>query len=271
MNRNIIHGQQLPDYIELLQSEGQYWFLGQEIQKKLGLSDGAIKAALWRLGKKHAISRIRGDFYVVVPPEHRAAGCLPAQWFIEPLMKYLGLPYYVALLSAASMEGAAHQQIMILQVMTTKPLRKIIAGNQHIQFYYKPSIDEDLLDTRKTPTSYFKLSKPELTASDLVRYANGFDQLQQAATVIYELAEKLNTKLLAKLVHEQKVNVTTAQRLGYLLERIGTNLNLRDLELTVNQQKPRYIPLVFSKTNIACEKNQRWHLLVNEQLELDEL
>jgi hypothetical protein len=47
---------------------------------------------------------------VVVPPEYREAGCPPASWFIHDLMRFLGQPYYVALLTAAAIHGAAHQQ-----------------------------------------------------------------------------------------------------------------------------------------------------------------
>jgi len=272
MNRNNNQHQQFPKYIESLQSTGRYWFSGNEIQQKLGLSSNAIKAALWRLTQQRAICRIRKDFYVIVPPEHRSAGCLPAQWIIEPLMEYLGLPYYIALLSAASTVGAAHQQVMFLQVITTKPLRKIEAGNQRILFYYKPAIDKDWLDTKKTPISSFKLSKPELTAFDLVHYANGFEQLQHAATVIYELKEILNTEKMASLVNDHKVAVTTAQRLGYILEKIiEADFELDDLELAIMKKKPRYIPLVSSKANARYGKNPRWHILIDEELELDEL
>ena len=40
-------------------------------------------------------------FYVIVPPECRQLGCLPAGQFIPALMEQLGLGYYVGLLSAA--------------------------------------------------------------------------------------------------------------------------------------------------------------------------
>lgn len=273
MNMNsLIENKQLPNYIDSLQSQGEYWFLGVDVQKELMLSDGAIKAALWRLGKKNKVCRVRGDFYVIVPPEHRSAGCLPAQWFVDPLMSYLKLPYYVALLSAASLHGAAHQQVMMLQVMTSKPLRKIIVGNQQIQFHFKSEIEESWLDQNKTPMSYFKLSNPELTAIDLVRYANSFDQLQQVATVIYELVERLDSKQLAGLVSESAISVTSAQRLGYILDSIiHTDLDLSVLELAINAKKPRYIPLISGKTDGQHERSERWHVLIDGQLELDEI
>lgn len=264
--------EQLSEYLDYLQENGEYWFFGSSIQEKLGLSDGALRAALWRLGKKKRLCRIRDDFYVIIPVEHRSAGCLPAQWFIDPLMKHFNLPYYVALQSAASIHGAAHQQVMMLQVMTDKPFRKIIAGNQHIHFYCKSNIEEVGVLQSKTPMSHFKLSSPELTVFDLVRYANSFEKLQQAATVIYELAEKIVPARLAKLFDKSNISVTVAQRLGYILDQvIDTELDLSALEFIIAAKKPRYILLTSGKKDQAYEKNKRWHILVNAQLELDEL
>jgi hypothetical protein len=40
-------------------------------------------------------------------------------------MEYLELPYYVALLSAAAIHGAAHQKSQEFQVITNKSLRTI--------------------------------------------------------------------------------------------------------------------------------------------------
>ena len=57
----------LKQYIEALQSDGQYWFLLGEAKQSLGLSESALTKALWRMNQKHAICRIRKDFYVIVP------------------------------------------------------------------------------------------------------------------------------------------------------------------------------------------------------------
>lgn len=38
--------------------------------------------------------------YVIVPPEHQAYGCIPAEELIPILMEHLQADYYVALLSA---------------------------------------------------------------------------------------------------------------------------------------------------------------------------
>jgi len=44
-------------------------------------------------------------------------------------MRYLDQPYPVALLGAATLHGAAHQQPMLFQVMTDRPSRPACAGS----------------------------------------------------------------------------------------------------------------------------------------------
>lgn len=269
MKRDKEH-KQFPQYIAELQAKGQYWFVGAQIQQEMGLSKGALRLALYRLMKKQGICRIRNDFYVIVPLEHQIAGCIPALWFIDAFMKYLDLSYYVAMLSAASLEGAAHQQVMALQIITTKPQRPIIAGNQRINFYYKQKLPTANLIDKKTPLSYCKVSNPELTACDLVRYINSSGQLHSVATVLYELAEKLNVDMLIQLLDKKFVLLSVMQRLGYILENIRAPLSLDTLALAITERNPRYIHLIDNQKKII-RKEPRWHILVDDLIEIDEL
>jgi len=41
--------------------------------------------------------------------EYRVAGAPPASWYIDDFMKAVGTPYYVGVLTAAALHGAAHQ------------------------------------------------------------------------------------------------------------------------------------------------------------------
>jgi predicted transcriptional regulator of viral defense system len=68
---------------------------------------------------------IREGFYVIVPLEYASSGILPPEWFIDELMKFLRQPYYVGLLSAAAIHGAAHQQPQEFHVVIPEALRSI--------------------------------------------------------------------------------------------------------------------------------------------------
>src|SRR5579885_2293997 len=121
-------------FIEALQSSGRYVFTKEEAHRALRLSDIALKNALWRLVRSGRVASPRRGFYVVVPPEYKAAGSIPPSWFIRELMTYLDRPYYVGLLSAAALHGAAHQAPHELQVVTDRPLRIVEIGQVRIRF-----------------------------------------------------------------------------------------------------------------------------------------
>lgn len=265
------YNQTLFHHLEYLQTEGQYWFLRKNVIKTLGLSDNAFKVAAYRLIVKGKLKRLRGDFYVIVPLEYHATGSLPATWFIDSLMNHLKQRYYVGLLTAAALQGAAHQQPMVFQVITNKPTRAITAGQVRIEFHYKKNIIPHFYQPQKTASGTMNMSTPEMTAFDLVRYINAAGQINHVATVLCELAERLNSETLAQLLKNNEVDITVAQRLGYLLDALQLPI---DLNLLANQLKQKKIfrrLLVLASDQPIIEYNQRWHILVNERVEPDEL
>ena len=80
-------------YIENLAAAGRYHFGSTEAKVALEVSSAAAKVALNRLAKKGAIASPARGFYVIIPPEYRLLGCLPADQFIPSLMKSLNLTY----------------------------------------------------------------------------------------------------------------------------------------------------------------------------------
>src|SRR5947207_2043165 len=128
----------LATFLEVLQASGRYTFRRTEALKALGISPVALKHALWRQAKAGRVAAPRRGFYVIVPPEYRAAGSPPADWFIDDLMTtHLGRPYYAGLLTAAALHGAAHQAPQEFQVVTDRPLPMIEMGRLRIRFVKK--------------------------------------------------------------------------------------------------------------------------------------
>src|ERR1700753_361629 len=96
------------EFIVELAARGRYHFTTDEAVASLGGHVPAVRAALRRLKAKGQIADPHRGFHVVVPPEYRRLGCLPADQFVPQLMEQLAEVYYVALLSAAELHGAAH-------------------------------------------------------------------------------------------------------------------------------------------------------------------
>ena len=67
-----------------------------------------------------------------------------------------------------------------------------------------------------TPRGTIRVSTPEATAFDLVAYAHHIGGLDQAATILAELAEQIDPEQLR--LFAETVPVPWAQRLGYLLD-----------------------------------------------------
>ena len=93
-------------FLDDLQAQGRYSFTDAEARDAVTSSPRAAAEALRRLRADGRVATPRKGFDVIVPPEYREAGCPPASWFIDDLMRFTGRPYYVALLSAAAVHGA---------------------------------------------------------------------------------------------------------------------------------------------------------------------
>jgi predicted transcriptional regulator of viral defense system len=186
----------LPLYIDKLQQHGSYSFTKLRAQRETGESDPALKLALWRLARKRRIVPVREGFYVIVPLEYASSEMLPPEWFIDDMMKFLQQPYYVGLLSAAAVHGAAHQQPQEFHVVVQKASRNIRVGRLFIRFFAKATLQTSAIERLKTPTGYMHVATPAVTALDLVTYASRVGGFERVATVLQELGEKLTAPML---------------------------------------------------------------------------
>jgi len=188
----------LGELVDALQASGRYTFRREEALAALEVSAGAFTKAMRRLAAKQRIVAPRRGFFVVVPLEYRSAGAPPASWFVDDLMTFHGRRYYVGLLSAAALHGAAHQQPQQFQVVTDRPLRPTVVGRSSIRFFYKRELSSTPTAEIKTETGTLRTSTPEATAFDLVRYVAGAGNLNNVATVLAELAEVIDAERLVR-------------------------------------------------------------------------
>ena len=134
-------------------------------------------------------------------------------------MEYIGKPYYVGLLSAAALHGAAHQQPQEFFVLTTSKQLATYKKGIKINYVIKSQIPSQFLEEKKTQTGYIKVSSPELTALDLVYYNLRVGGMNRVATVLRELVESMNTdKIESELI--KLLSIPTTQRIDYLLETV---------------------------------------------------
>lgn len=255
------------EFLESLTAKGRFCFDIPELANASGKSEGAVRNALHRLKSAGKVAMPVRGFYVYLPPEYRALGCLPPDQFIPQLMERAKEPYYAALLSAALYHGAAHQQPQEFQVIVAKPRKPIRCGKVRVRFVVRHNVEEMPVIMRNTQRGQIRVSSPETTAFDLAGYPKPVGGLSSAATVIAALAEKLDPKLLAEAAKLSPI--AWAQRLGYILEFVKAKGKAKGLAEYVDENKPVPSALIAGKSIKGAEKNSRWRLYMNGSLEVD--
>lgn len=255
------------DYIARLASGGRYHFGSRDAQEALGVSADAAKLALNRLAKQGQIASPARGFYVIVPPEYRSLGCLPADQFVPALMKKLDQPYYMGLLSAAQYHGAAHHRPQEAQVMVAKSRRPVAAGAVRVAFIVRKDVARVAVQPFNTPRGTVLVSTPEATAVDLVGYPHHVGGLDQLATVLGELAETLDPVKLVTAA--QAAPVSWAQRLGYLLEQVDAADRAAPLKSHVRARARQTAVLLPTAPLGGAPRDEGWKLLVNADVEAE--
>jgi predicted transcriptional regulator of viral defense system len=254
-------------FIDERQSRGRYSFVLDEIGAETGRSAIAIAASLRRLKAQRRVVSPRRGFFVIVPPEYRSAGSPPASWFIDDLMRFLGQPYYVGVLSAAAIYGAAHQQPQVFQVITDRPTRPARAGRVHVVFHAGRPIERRHTELKQTETGTMLVATPETTAFDLVHYQAAAGHLGNVATVLRELAERLDGSALVTLAAVYAV--PDVQRLGYLLEQSGQPGLADPLAAWLVTRRVRPVALAPGESRGDLPSENRWRVIPNEAVEAD--
>lgn len=255
------------DLIEILASKGRYSFTSKEARDVLKVSPDASKLALNRLTKQGLIATPARGFYVIIPPEYRSLGCLPAEQFIPDLMKAKGLDYYAGLLSAAQYYGAAHQRPQEFQVFVQKNRRPLHCGKVRVKFIARKNIDDVPVRTFNTSRGDLRVSTAESTAIDLAGYPEHVGGLDQVATVLSELANEIGASALVEAA--ATAPITWVQRLGYLLELVDAENAAAGIREYVAQHAREYTMLIPGDSNNGGHRLQNWKLVVNAELEPD--
>ena len=254
-------------YIRGLLERGQHHFTTEDAVQALGSDRKPITRALKRLISKGELASPQRSFYVVVPPEYKALGCLPAEQFIPHLMEKVGESYHVGLLSAAQLHGAAHHRPQRFQVMVSRPRSSIVCGKIYVDFHVRKGLDLVATVAMNTPRGPVRVSSPEATALDLVGYAKYAGGLDNVATVLVDLAEAIDA---GRLVEEAaKAPLAWSQRLGFLLELVEASEVASALLPFVQEHATRVAPLDASLSRTRSERSEHWRIAINTDVEVD--
>lgn len=261
-------------WIEECQSKGKLAFSLAELKQSFeNDSETSLKRVLDRLSEKEKVVSIFKGYYVIIPPQYSSKGILPTAMFIDGLMEFLERKYYVALLNAAALHGASHQQPQEYFVVTEYPVLRATNKKGLIINYIstRQLPPETLIEKKKTETGYINTSNPLLTAIDLISYEKKIGGLNRASTVINELFETVKRNV----VSEELINyasVSSLQRLGFILEEILNKKEIADRIFSLCKKagiKFYLIPLKASGKKNKEFLSEKWKLMINTEIEID--
>ncbi|MGH2363711.1 MAG: type IV toxin-antitoxin system AbiEi family antitoxin domain-containing protein [Chloroflexota bacterium] len=253
---------------EDLAARGRYVVTTDEIADLIGPSPNT-SGRLVRLRRSGRLVSPAKGLYVVVPPEYRAWGAPPAEWFIDGMMARLSRRYYVGLLTAAALHGAAHQAAQVYQVVVDKKLEDRDLGRVRLRFYQSShlpdAIDARAVERRTSQTGYYQVSDRELTAIDLVEFQQVAGGLGNIATVLSELGQLRGDHLAQLTLARPKAVV---RRLGWLLSRFSPETDVSSLRDAAAPDPSHPVPLDPGDDS-GGPVDAAWGVAVNTEIEAD--
>jgi hypothetical protein len=153
-------------------------------------------------------------------------------------------------------------------VITSRPLRPIRVGRARIRFLVKKHLAKTPVSDVKTYTGTMRVSTPEATALDLVRYVDSVGHLGNVATVLTELAESMTGTRLLRAARAS-TELSNVQRVGFLLDLVGAESVTSPLAGWLESQHTNLVALRPGISAKDSKRNERWQVLVNENVEAD--
>jgi predicted transcriptional regulator of viral defense system len=250
---------------ERLIGEGRYWVTTAEAAELLGREKRMVYPRLAELEKAGKLFSPAKGLYVVVPAEYRSWGVVPAEWFIDPMMRHLDRSYYVAFLSAASRHGAARQAPQTFQVVVDRHLADREIGRVRLHFVASGDIaDADRTQMNSHTGSYFVATR-EMTLVDLAWRPREGGGMGNVATIVKDMGS-LSGERLARLATRR--GRSTARRLGWLLENLRSDVDVFWLKQVARPAEGSPAVLV-PGNRLRGPVDSTWGLRLNGTLESD--
>ena len=248
-----------------LLSEGTNTVTIDDIDSRTRVTRNAVYLGVkYAMDRKRLFSPARG-LYVVVPPEFRSIGVVPATHFIDPMMNHLGVEYYLGLATAASWWGSSHHASQEFQVIANGRLPDRAIGNVRLRFISRARLDDKAIRRIAGPRTMLNVSTPDLTAVDLASNPAHVGGLSNVATILAELPDLDGPRIAALAKHRTRAD---ARRLGWLLSLVRHDVNLRALRNVADPNHGQPTRLASNKLRTG-HVDTEWNVLVNTSVEPD--
>jgi hypothetical protein len=252
-------------FIDLRLAKGYSSFSLEELMRRTDLSIVAANNQLKRLGSKVVRVAPKQPYFLIVTPSHLDFGAPPVEWWLDDYFEWLNHPYYLALQSAAEAYGSSQQAIQLTQVITDTPRRDITLGRIRVRFFMKSGIGKTITQQMPNARAPLSVSTPETTIYDLVRYAHSIGGIERVAETIEPMLKDVKASNLLRVLRAED-EITTTQRLGFVLEALGAD-KLADVSCKWLPRNIQLIPIATHyKTDKSASVNKRWSVINNTKV-----
>jgi predicted transcriptional regulator of viral defense system len=248
------------DFIEFNLRNGRKTFSFKELvdfkRKNVNAAKQYIKYSI----SINLIKYLSKGFYAIYSPSEKDSGKITPDSFINQLMSYKKINYYIGLLSASAFYGATHNRPFVYQVIADMQIhtpKNILEG---INFLRKKYFPEYCIIKQKGSYGYINYSSPALTAYDLIKYENESGTISNIILVISDILSQIRISDI-KILLKNDLEVAYIQRLGFILEKLEANELINPL-LEYSKKVTSYITLsrIGKKSG---NKNAKWKIIEN--------
>jgi predicted transcriptional regulator of viral defense system len=251
-----------------LLSHGIIAVTNEELSALLGVSQNQMLQRLAPLVKRSEIVSPCRGFWIPIPFEYRQWGAPEATYYIDRMMRFLEMDYYIGWMSAASILGAKHHAVQVFQVATDRQMRNRVVGRSDFRFFQRSNVG--LLPTflHKTQTGTIKVSTRAATMLSVTNDLSIAAGLDNAANIIIELSETEESFIDEVAVYSSLFPISALRRLGWILDNFTETTQLDTLEKLSKESSVKVTKLATYKA-YSDRIDTRWSIDLNERVEPD--
>jgi predicted transcriptional regulator of viral defense system len=241
-------------------SEGVVSITATELAYRAGTTVEATFRAVHDAKKAGVIFSPARGFYVLVPPEYRSWGTVPADWYVEDMMQQMGRRYYVSFLTAAGLHGASHHATQLFQVVVDKTVRNREICGVRFRFYQSTAMESHATEKRTSPNGAVTIATPETCLLDLAERPDAGGGLNTILETVPELVIHRGMLVEGARLRPR----ATTRRCGWILSQTHPGLDLGELMVLAEPASRNPTPLLASGVS-AGPVDPDWGVIVNTQ------
>jgi len=239
-------------------SEGVVSITVTELANRAGTTKEAAFRAVHDAKKAGVIFSPARSLYVLVPPEYRSWGTVPADWYVEDMMHHMGRKYYVSFLTAAGLLGASHHAAQLFQVVVDRTVRDRDICGVRLRFYQSTAMETHATEQAMSPTGVITVATPETCVLDLAERPDAAGGFNTILEVVPELVIDPGVLFDCARLRPRAI----ARRCGWMLSQTHPGLALDELEALAAPTARNPTPLVASGGRTGSV-DPRWGVIVN--------